>query len=309
MRIVVLGAAGFIGTNLTMRLAENSSDDIIAVDEKLDYFDKCICKSNVRLVELKFTYDAVFEKVIRNADIVYHLISTNNPSSSNMNIGSDIADNILITIRIMDACISEKISNVVFISSGGTVYGDLVKNPITENEATNPINTYGIQKLTIEKILYLYHRMHGIDYRVVRLANPYGPHQRPNGKLGVITTFVYQALNDEVLIVYGDGEIVRDYIYIDDAISGIINIAGCKSENKIFNLGSGIGTSVNKIISIIEEITKKSLHVEYRQKRTVDVPVNVLDVSRYKDTFSVRSFLSVYDGIAKTINYFQGEQW
>lgn len=306
MRIVVLGAAGFIGTNLIMRLAQNSSNEIIAVDERFDYFDQCLYKPNVKIIEQKFAYDADFQDIMKKADIVYHLVSTNNPSSSNMNIGSDIADNVLITVRILDACILEKISNVVFISSGGTVYGDLVRNPITEYEATNPINTYGIQKLTIEKILYLYYRMHGIDYRVVRLANPYGPHQRPNGRLGVITTFVYKALNDEELIVYGDGEVVRDYIYIDDAVDGIVNIASFKSEEKVFNLGSGVGTSVNEIIGIIEKLMGIPLQVEYRQKRSVDVPVNILDVTRYKDTFSINEFLNIHDGINKTIEYFKG---
>ena len=275
MRIVVLGAAGFIGTNLIMRLAQNSSNEIIAVDERFDYFDQCLYKPNVKIIEQKFAYDADFQDIMKKADIVYHLVSTNNPSSSNMNIGSDIADNVLITVRILDACILEKISNVVFISSGVTVYGDLVRNPITEYEATNPINTYGIQKLTIEKILYLYYRMHGIDYRVVRLANPYGPHQRPNGRLGVI-------------------------------IDGIVNIASFKSEEKVFNLGSGVGTSVNEIIGIIEKLMGIPLQVEYRQKRSVDVPVNILDVTRYKYTFSINEFLNIHDGINKTIEYFKG---
>ncbi len=308
MRIVILGAAGFIGTNLTMRLAQNRADEIIAVDERIEYFDECLSSVNVKLIEQKFTYDADFAKVLKNADVVYHLISTNNPSSSNMNIGSDIADNVLITIRILDTCIAEGVSKVVFISSGGTVYGDLAKNPIKEDEATNPINTYGIQKLTIEKILYLYHRMHGIDYRIIRLANPYGPHQRPNGRLGVVTTFVYKALNNDVLTVYGDGKVIRDYIFIDDAISGIISIAGCEDDNKVFNLGSGVGTSVNEIIGIIGEIMGKPLNVEYIQKRSVDVPVNILDVTRYKETLSVNRFMDLRDGIKKTIDYFKGKQ-
>ena len=113
---------------------------------------------------------------------------------------------------------------IIFISSGGTIYGE-GKCPLSEEAPTNPITTYGIQKLTIEKIIYLYSYIHGIDYRIVRMANPYGPYQRPNGKLGAVTTFTYKALKNEMIEIYGDGTNVRDYIYIDDAIAAIINVA------------------------------------------------------------------------------------
>lgn len=305
MRAAILGAAGFIGTNLIMSLMRDAANDILAVDESESYFSDCVRAPNVRLCECSFRAETDFKPLLAGREIVYHLISTNNPTCSNHNIGKDIADNILISINILEACVASHVGKVIFISSGGTVYGDRVVCPIKENAVTNPINTYGIQKLTIEKLFYLYHHMHGLDYSIVRLANPYGPHQRPNGRLGVVTTFAYKALKNEVLTVYGDGNVIRDYIYIDDAIDGIIRIAGDKSAEKVFNLGSGKGTPVNQVIKTIRQILGRDVAVEYIAGRSVDVPANVLDISKYKAAFGVDKFIPLEKGIELTMDYLQ----
>lgn len=148
--------------------------------------------------------------------------------------------------------------------------------------------------------------MHGLDYRVIRLSNPYGPYQRPNGKLGVITTFIYRALNNQIISVYGDGSVIRDYIYIEDAIKGIVRIATCEAEDKIYNLGSGVGTSVNDIIDIIRNITGRNLEVKYDEKRSVDVPINVLDVGRFRAICGDKlENVSLEEGIRKTIRFME----
>lgn len=303
MRVSILGAAGFIGTNLIMSLMRDSSDDILAVDESESYFDECVRAPNVHLCECSFSAETDFKALLAGQEIVYHLVSTNNPTCSNHNIGKDIADNVLISIGILDACVANHVKKVIFISSGGTVYGDKVVCPIKENAITNPINTYGIQKLTIEKLFYLYHHMYGLDYSIIRLANPYGPHQRPNGRLGVVTTFVYKALKNELLTVYGDGNVIRDYIYIDDAVDGIISIAGNESDEKVFNLGSGKGTSVNQVISIIQQILDREIAVRYIAGRSVDVPANILDVTKYRTMFGVNELIPLEKGVELTIDY------
>ncbi len=305
MRVSILGAAGFIGTNLIMSLMCDDANEILAVDESKDYFCECVRKPNVRLRECSFHAGADFKTLLAGQEIVYHLVSTNNPTCSNYNIGKDIAENILISVNILDACVANNVRKVIFISSGGTVYGDKAVCPIKESDITNPINTYGIQKLTIEKLLYLYHHMHGLDYSIVRLANPYGPHQRPNGKLGVVTTFAYKALRNEILTVYGDGNVVRDYIYIDDAVNGIIRIADNRSNEKVFNLGSGKGTRVNQVIDIIQRVLERDIAVEYVASRSVDVPANVLDITKYRTVFGVRDITSLEKGIRRTLDYLE----
>lgn len=306
MKIIILGAAGFIGTNLAFHFLK-TNNEITLVDEKMEYFSNIPVAENVKKICVKFDAENVnFDELLKGQDLVYHLISTNNPTTSNKNIGKDLTDNIEISIKLLEACVKNQVKRVIFISSGGTVYGPDAICPIKEEDVTNPINTYGIQKLTIEKLLYLYEYMYNLDYRVVRLSNPYGPYQRPNGKLGVITTFIYKALNNETIFVYGDGSVIRDYIYIGDAIRGIVTIADDESEHKVYNLGSGVGTSVNDIIKIIERLTGKKLDVKYIAKRSVDVPVNVLDVGRFnslrgEDILNV----SLEEGIKETITFFQ----
>lgn len=303
MKIAILGAAGFIGTNLIISLIRDVSNKILAVDESVLYFGECIKASNVCLCECSFRPETDFEDLLAGQDIVYHLVSTNNPAYSNLSIGKDIADNVLISVNILEACVKNHIKKVIFISSGGTVYGDKAACPIRENEITNPINTYGIQKLTIEKLFYLYHYMYGLDYTIIRLANPYGPHQRPNGQLGVVTTFVYKAMKNEPLIVYGDGSVIRDYIYIDDAITGIVALSDGKYDEKVFNLGSGKGTSINQVIEVIKKTLHKDIDIRYVEKRAVDVQINVLDVTRYKQIFGINHFITLEEGIGLTAEY------
>ena len=151
MRISVLGAAGFIGTNLIMSLMQDSSHEILAVDESEGYFDACIKAQNVHWCTCRFCAQTDFHKLLAGQEMVYHLISTNNPTCSNHNIGKDIAENVLISINILEACAANHVKKVIFISSGGTIYGNRVVCPIKEDTMTNPINTYGIQKLTDRK--------------------------------------------------------------------------------------------------------------------------------------------------------------
>ena len=196
---------------------------------------------------------------------------------------------------------------VVFISSGGTVYGKESNCPLSEITATNPICSYGLQKVAIEKLLYLYHYMYGLDYRIIRLANPYGPYQRPNGVLGAITTFTYKALKGEEIQVYGDGTVVRDFIYIDDAIRAILQIVEGENQHHIFNLGCGYGTSIKEVLNIIKDTLDVELNVVYKERRAVDVPTNYLDISRYEKYYGSLNPISLEEGIKKTAAFIKKE--
>ncbi len=300
-----MGAAGFIGTNLVMELVKNATDMITVVDEQKMYFSNYSKEvlSRIKMEELVFNDETNFDACTMGQDIVYHLISTNNPTTSNKNIGKELSDNILITIHLLEACVKNQIKKIVFLSSGGTVYGKEVSFPIKETSKTNPINTYGIQKLTIEKLLYLYEHLYGLQYCIIRLSNPFGPFQRPNGQLGVITTLIYNALYRKKISIYGDGTAIRDYIYISDAVDAILNIARADTKHHIYNVGSGNGTSINKIIDIINNDLKLSTDVDYVGARNVDVPVNYLDISRYEREFGEIGKTPLILGMKKTKNF------
>lgn len=304
MNILIWGAAGFIGTNLTIKLLQDPENILTLVDCKKEYFsDIKELDDRVRIIESDFSMDTNFDSIVNGIDVVYHLMSSTVPTTSNQQISEELMANVVVTSKLLEACIASKVKKLVFISSGGTVYGKDVMCPIKEETPTNPITSYGVQKLAIEKLLYLYRYMHGLDYRVIRLANPYGPYQRPNGILGAVTTFTYKALMEEVIDVYGDGSVIRDYIYIEDAIEAIIKIVQGDSEHRIFNLGSGYGTSVSQLLKQVELALEMNMQINYLPGRSVDVPINYLDISRYENAYGKLNPTSLNDGIRKTAEF------
>ncbi|MCR5210091.1 MAG: NAD-dependent epimerase/dehydratase family protein [Lachnospiraceae bacterium] len=305
MNIAIIGGAGFIGVNLAIRLSSFPGNHITVVDRDESFFEplRKLNLSNVAFLVGSFDNDTDFDRQVKGQDVIYHLASTTIPGTSNQHIPEELDSNVTVTARLFDACVKQKVKKVIFISSGGTVYGKKGKCPIEENMVTYPISSYGIQKLAIEKMLYLYRYQFGLDYRIIRLANPYGPYQRPNGRLGVVTTFIYKAMNDGKLEVYGDGSVVRDFIYIDDAVRGIINIADGDCEYRVFNLGSGKGTSVSQVIDSIRKIVRNDITVEYESSRASDVPENYLDISRYEKYYGKLDPVSLEDGIRMTMDF------
>lgn len=309
MKSLLLGGAGFIGTNLALKLAEVKNNVVTIVDKDLAYFNeiKKFNYSNIKYVESDFSEKTDFKRLLEGQDIVYHLISSTVPTTSNLHIAQEIEANVVVTSYMLEACVACNVKRVVFISSGGTVYGINAACPLNEDMPTEPISSYGIQKITIEKLLYLYNYMYNLDYRIVRLANPYGPFQRPNGILGAVTTFTNKVLRGETIIVYGDGSVVRDFIYIDDAISAMLKIANEDCRYKIYNVGSGYGTSISDLLYTIEKSLNMKVNVEYREARKVDVPVNYLDVSRYEKEFGKIDSVTLQEGINRTANFLKNK--
>lgn len=302
-KILILGAGGFIGTNLT--------DELIARGAALTLYDASFEKtradrwekSGAKLITGDFSKIAdTAQELVEGQDLIFHLISTTCPTNSNQNIAAEYTDNVLPTTKLLDASISSH-PRVVFLSSGGTVYGKDHTGICKEDDDAFPISSYGIQKLTIEKLLYLYNYVHGLDYRIIRLANPYGPYQRTNGVQGVVTNFLHRILKDEPLTLAGDGSVIRDYIYIADVIKGILRISEDDASNKLYNFGSGQGTTVLEVIEAIEKVTGKKAIVNRVPARLVDVPVNILDISRYKEDFGEPDLISLEEGIGLTAEF------
>ncbi len=305
MNIILLGAAGFIGTNLTLALARFPENRITVVSRRRSSFAAVDALSlpNVRFVECDLVEEPDFSHLLEGQELVYHLLSTTVPTTSNLQISQELNANVVLSAKLFEACAAHEIRKIVFFSSGGTVYGKAVSCPLREDTPTDPITSYGIQKLTIEKLLQLYHHMYGFDYRIIRLANPYGPWQRPNGVLGAVTTFTYKALAHEPITVYGDGSVVRDFIYIDDAVRGILSIVGGDAPDRVFNLGSGHGTSIREVLNSIRLVLDIEPEIVWQEARPVDVPVNYLDIGRYEAAYGKLDPLPLETGILKTADF------
>lgn len=309
MNILILGAAGFIGKNLTLKLMQDEKNRLTLVDRSKAFFSdvKSSFRGNIIIREAAFLESSDFESLLTGQDIVYHLVSTTVPVTSNQHISQELKANVLVTVNLLDACVRCGIRKVVFFSSGGTIYGKGAVCPIQEETPAYPICSYGLQKMSIERLLHLYRHMYGLDYRIIRLSNPYGPYQRPNGILGAVTTFTYKALKGEEIHVYGDGTVIRDFIYIEDAVRAVFNIVEGESEERIFNVGCGYGTSIHLLLEIVRTALKKELKIVYEAGRAVDVPENYLDISRYEKHYGSLNPISLKDGICKTAAFIKEE--
>jgi UDP-glucose 4-epimerase len=178
---------------------------------------------------------------------------------------------------------AERKIRYIYFSSGGTVYGRNNSIQIAEEEPCRPINFYGYSKLMFEEYIGLAHRMHGLKYLVIRPSNPYGPHQNPANKQGVVSVFIDRVLKDEAIEIWGDGSVVRDYIWITDMTNALTNVLSKELWNTTINIGSGVGHTVNEVVAIIETVTKKTAKIVFKEARTVDVARIVLDVSKLKN--------------------------
>lgn len=322
MKSIMLGAAGFIGKNLALRLAQDREQELTLVDRSSAFFAdvRKLLPPEVKIREEAFTGQTDFDSLLAGQDTVYHLVSTTAPATSNRQVSGELKANVIVTAELLEACVRCRVKRVVFFSSGGTVYGPGVRCPIPEEAQTEPVCSYGLQKLTIEKLLHLYWCMYGLDYRILRLSNPYGPYQRPDGILGAVTTFTYRALKGEEITVYGDGSVVRDFIYIDDAVEAAVRIArdegirGVRraegkqsrrsgSKERIFNVGCGYGTSITEVLETIGEVLHKKLKVSYRPGRPVDVPENYLDITRYESRYGRLLPVPLEEGIRRTADF------
>jgi UDP-glucose 4-epimerase len=240
---------------------------------------------NFEMYEGDFTSEADIRKALEGCDICYHLASTTLPKSSNADPEFDIETNVQGTVRLLTYAAKSSIKKVIFISSGGTVYGVPIHIPILEMHPNDPLCSYGITKLAIEKYLRLFHHMHGLDYTVLRLANPYGEQQRTHASQGAVAVFLGNVLRGEPVEIWGDGSVVRDYIHIADVVDALLlSREQTSGEHHIFNIGGGRGHSLNELLDIIEVVTGRTANRRYMPGRVFDVPTNVLSIERAKST-------------------------
>ena len=239
---------------------------------------------------------------MKDVDVVFHLISTTLPATSNLDIQLDLTSNVLPTYQMLEIARTCGIRKVIYISSGGVIYGIPQRVPIHEDHPTNPICAYGIHKLAVEKYLHLFHYLWKLDYGVLRISNPYGIDQPINRPQGVIASFLHKVLNGEPLEVWGDGTVVRDYIHINDVIDACLLMIGHQGPSRVFNIGTGHGHSLLDLIKIIKRLTDEPVAVEFRKSRPVDVPVNVLDISRAGAELNWRPTTEISVGIRRMLD-------
>jgi UDP-glucose 4-epimerase len=300
-RCLVLGGGGFIGQHLCEALLMSGYRVRIFERPRLTKHD---LYSKLEWLEGDFTNEIDVSEAVKDCQWVFHLISTTLPKTSNDNPLYDLESNVASTLRLLELLLeSSSVKKLIYISSGGTVYGVPQTIPIPENHATNPTSAYGISKLAIEKYLELYRLLHHLNYAVVRLANPYGEYQRVHSAQGAVPVFMHKALRDEPIEIWGDGTVVRDYIYIADVVRALLKMMPYEGEQRVFNIGGGQGTSLLELIKLLEELLERPVRHRFLAGRAFDVPVNVLDITKARQELDWEPQMSLLSGMRQVLSY------
>lgn len=295
MNTLVIGGNGFIGSHLVDHLLLNGHS-VRVFDIAHERHRAPLSKVDYRISTLS-NIPELYEALL-GIDIVFHLATASVPSTSNINTVSDVTENLIPTLNILNLSVKLGIKRFIYFSSGGAVYGNSKNEYIKEEHHLKPISSYGILKVTIENYLYLYKRLYNINPLILRPSNPYGPRQGHFIAQGVISTFLKQVKANSSITVYGDGSASKDYIYIDDLVDQCYRLS-MTAETGIFNIGSGKGISLTQIIETIEKITNTKCSIEYIDKKDYDVTHFVLDTGKTMSVLGSSPSISLEMGISK----------
>lgn len=296
MSVLVIGGNGFLGSSLV--------EGLRAAGSAVRVLDVAPARSDVDWSQVDYRIgglgDArVLAEALDGVERVYHLASTTVPGSSNLDPVYDVSTNLIGSLRLIQSMVEAGVRRIVFFSSGGTVYGNPERIPVDERHPLRPISSYGVIKVAIENYLLMYQRLGMLDPLILRPSNPYGPRQSVSGMQGAIGAFLGKARAGEGVRIWGDGEIVRDYLYIDDLVELAVR-AGASAECGVYNAGSGAGQSLNELCALVRELTGQSLPVEYLPGRDFDVSKIVLDIQAARTRFDWSPQVSLRDGVERT---------
>lgn len=300
MRVLLLGGAGFIGSNLVSELFLRGHD--ISVLEPEHVLIDRIKNLPVHLYRGSLSDIQLIDSIIsiNGIEIIIHLASTLIPGSDFPAFKKDLTNIMIPSVQLMDICARLHVK-LAYFSSGGTVYGNRTNGsiPFQETDPLEPISYYGWSKQLIENCLRNSNRINGLQYIIFRPSNAYGPGQNIRGKQGFIAVALGKILHGEKITVWGDGSAVRDYIYIDDLVHAVCDVLSDETIiNTTLNVGSGIGYSINEILEIIRDITHESIIVNYLDARKEDVSRIVLNNSELAKRIPF-SPISIHEGIRR----------
>lgn len=293
MRIIALGGNGFIGSHF-VRIAVDAGHDLVVVD--LAATPRHDHRRTHRFIQGGVADLAQRPDLLSEADVVCHFAYSTVPASASADPARDLSDNVLPLIALVEAMEAVGQRRIVYLSSGGAVYGAPQIVPISEDHPLRPISAYGVSKAASENYLCMYQAARGLRPTILRPANPYGVDQGRVGLLGAVTTFLNQLAADAEVTIWGDGSAVRDYVHIDDLCALLLRAAECDVCGT-FNCGSGRGHSLNDLIAIIERVTGKQLRVAYQPARAFDPPQILLDISRAADQLGWSPRIGLEEGV------------
>lgn len=302
-KCLVLGGNGFIGSHLVDSLQSNGHE-VRVFDRFKD--DNYLFKTNetTEIFSRDFLNRADIAESLVGIDYVFHFISTTTPATAENDPLIDISTNISMSVVLFQECVKAGVKKVIFASTGGAIYGEQ-STSLKETDLTMPISPYAIGKLTIENYLRYFRIKHDLDSVILRISNPYGERQAFNRKQGVIPIFLENLYNNKPLVIFGDGTMERDYVYVKDVTNAISSMFAKKSKFDTYNIGSGVDTSVNKLVGIVEIVANKKAEVVKLPTPATYIHKVVLDTTRFITEFGKINHISLEDGIKNTYKYIE----
>lgn len=305
MKVLVTGGAGFIGSHVVDTYVANGYE-VIVVDNlstgQLSNLNPAVTfyETDIRSPQLQ----EIFDK--ERPDFVNHHAAQMDVRRSTVEPLFDADINILGSINVLECAIKFQVKRFIYISSGGAVYGEPESLPCDETHPINPICQYGVSKHTIEHYLYLYNHIYGLDYIVLRYGNVYGPRQNPRGEAGVVAIFTGQMLSDQQVLINGDGEQQRDFVYVTDCAQANLLALTAHQANTIYNIGCGVGTSVNEIFQILKEFSAYQKNAYYGPPKPGETQRIYLNCSKAQSGLRWTPVVSIHGGLKNTVNYIKG---
>lgn len=300
-RIAVIGANGFLGSHLVDALVRNGQS--VTAFDRFSNGSRRFTSEPDNIIVGDFLSNEDLAKAMKSQDIVFHMLSLSNPANTQNSVFFDIDYNLRQSINLLNIASRSDIEHLYFASSGGTVYGDQNLDTYSEMDATKPISPYGIGKLTVEHYLRYFEAVQDLKSTTLRISNPYGPRQNSSRGQGIIAVTLSRVSQGLPAIMFGDGSMLRDYIFIDDLIYDVIALMERPRNFNLYNLGSGVGHSVQEIFMAIRTCLNHDFEIEYRSKPASFVERVVLDTSRVDAELGVRARTPLLEGVSRTIEW------
>ncbi|RAW10899.1 hypothetical protein DC345_26505 [Paenibacillus taichungensis] len=295
---LVIGGQGFIGFSVAMALYNNGWN-VRILDRNINNRFNGL---NIETMVGNVFDENLIDLAMENIDIVFYFVSHSLPSSSQYNLKFELQNSLSALDSVLDTMVRLNVKKIVFPSSGGTIYGSVEEQNLSESTELNPLSSYGQGKLLSEEVIKFYSRVHNIDYLILRISNIYGCHLYRKVEQGVIDIFIQNILNGKDISIWSGAEnSVRDYIFIDDFCDALITLLN-RSKNGIYNVGTGEGRKLIDIIQIIERVLEIEA-VIVRKDNYSGVIRNVLDISKIKEDCEWSPKYNLEEGIKKTINW------
>ena len=302
MKCLVLGGGGFIGSHVVDALIDGGHRVRVFERPRVPQYRACD-GDTLEWMEGDFQNSARVREAVQGVDTIVHLVSTTLPKGSNDDPEFDVQSNVIGSLRLLRSAVEAGVRKVVFISSGGTVYGVPVTIPIPETHPTEPRVSYAIGKLAVEKYLAVFRQQHGLDYAVLRVANPYGPRQRVDIAQGAVAVFLDAVLAGRDVEIWGDGSVIRDYVHVADVARAFVLALEYGGAERIFNIGSGQGRSLVELLDVIERAVGRPVPRRHLPARGIDVPSNVLDIARAQRELAWTPMVGLEEGVARTVEW------